>query len=186
MFSGWSLLDEYREALDRAPLSPESRRTCLSKVRQFLAWLAAAAVDGDPIGDAAARNWAVRDYRSHLQAVTKAAPATVNGALAAIDDFYARRGLGRANAEHADLPVQAPQALEKRAVLAGCVPSRRTRLRAIAGVLHYAGARISEAVRLDVNDVHVSARKGVLRILGKGEKVREVSVHPGVSVGTDP
>ena len=111
------LLDEYREALDRAPLSPESRRTYLSKVRRFLAWLAAADVDGDPLADAAARDWAVRDYRSHLQAVAKAAPATVNGALAAIDDFYARRGLGRANAERADLTDQAPRALGKRAVL---------------------------------------------------------------------
>lgn len=43
------LLDEYREALDRAPLSPESRRTYLSKVRQLVAWLAAADVDGDPL-----------------------------------------------------------------------------------------------------------------------------------------
>jgi len=81
------LLEEYRAELDRAPLSPESRRTYLSKVRQFLTWLGAAAVEGDPLIDAAARDWAVRDYRSHLQAVAKAAPATVNGALAAIDDF---------------------------------------------------------------------------------------------------
>jgi integrase/recombinase XerC len=39
-------------------------------------------------------------------------------------------------------------------------------------------ARISEAVGLDVDDVRLSARKGILRILGKGEKVREVPVHP--------
>jgi site-specific recombinase XerC len=176
-----SLLDEYREALDRAPLSPESRRTYLSKVRRFLAWLAAADVDGDPLADAAARDWAVRDYRSHLQAVAKAAPATVNGALAAIDDFYARRGLGRANAERADLKDQAPRALGKRAVLrwlraVEAHPSRRDR--ALAGLLFYAGARISEAVGLDVDDARLSARRGVVRILGKGEKVREVPLHP--------
>jgi site-specific recombinase XerD len=175
------LLDEYREALDGAPLSPESRRTYLSKVRRFLAWLGAAAVDGDPLADAAARDWAVRDYRSHLHAVAKAAPATVNGALAAIDDFYARRGLGRAHAERADLPGQAPRALDKRAALRwlrAVEAHLSPRDRALVGVLFYAGARISEAVGLDVDDARLSARKGVLRILGKGEKVREVPIHP--------
>jgi integrase/recombinase XerC len=138
-------------------------------------------MDGDPLADADARDWAVRDYGSHLQVIAKAPPATVNGALAAIDDFYTRRGLGRANAERADLPEQAPQALDKRAVLRwlrAVEAHLAPRDRALAGVLFYAGARISEAVALDVDDVRLSARKGVLRILGKGEKVREVPIHP--------
>jgi integrase/recombinase XerC len=175
------LLEEYRAQLARAPLSPESRRTYLSKVRQYLGWLAAAAVDGDPLADSAARDWAVRDYRSHLQAIAKAAPATVNGALAAIDDFYARRGLGRAIAERAALPDQAPRALDHRTVLRwlrAVETHLSPRDRALAGVLFYAGARISEAVGLDIVDVRLSARKGVLRILGKGAKVREVPIHP--------
>ena len=44
----------------------------------------------------------------------------------------------------------------------------------------YAGARIAETVGLDVDDVKISARKGTLRILGKGEKVREVPLHPSL------
>lgn len=175
------LFEEYRAQLARAPLSPESRRTYASKVRQFLAWLGSTAVDGDPLTEATARDWAVRDYRSHLQAVTEAAPATVNSALAAIDDFYARQGLGRANTKRADLPEQAPRALDQRAALRWlrAVEARLApRDRALAGVLFHAGARISEAVGLDVDDVRLSARKGVLRILGKGEKVREVPIHP--------
>jgi integrase/recombinase XerC len=113
--------------------------------------------------------------------VAKAAPATVNAALAAIDDFYARRGLGRATAERADLPAQAPRALDKRAILRwlrAVEAHLAPRDRALAGVLFYAGARISEAVGLDVDDARLSARKGVLRILGKGEKLREVPIHP--------
>jgi integrase/recombinase XerC len=70
-----------------APLSAETGRTYVSKVRQFLAWLAGADVEGDPFRQPAARDWAVRDYRTHLQAVSKRAPATVNNALAALDDF---------------------------------------------------------------------------------------------------
>lgn len=42
----------------------------------------------------------------------------------------------------------------------------------------YAGTRIAEVVALDVDDVGLSARKGVLRIYGKGERVREVPIHP--------
>ncbi|WP_442939451.1 hypothetical protein [Nonomuraea sp. SYSU D8015] len=41
---------------------------------------------------------------------------------------------------------------------------------------YYAGTRISELVTLDVDDVRLSARKGALRILGKGEKVRQVPI----------
>src|SRR6266851_4865612 len=109
-----AVLDDYAAALAGAPIAPESRRTYLSKVRQYLAWLAGAAVDGDPLTTSAARDWAVRDYRTHLQAVAKRAPRTVNNALAAVDDFYTRRGLGAANATRADLPKSAPRALSTR------------------------------------------------------------------------
>lgn len=123
----------------------------------------------------------MRDYRSHLQAVLKRRPATVNGALAAVDDFYIRRGLGPAQALRVDLPDAAPRALDHRAQIRylravdGC-PSPRDQ--AVALVPFYAGARISELVALDVDDVRYSARKGTLRILGKGERVREVPIHP--------
>ena len=146
-----------------------------------MAWLAAAETDGDPLGTVEGRDWAVRDYRSHLQAVLKRRPATVNGALAAVDDFYIRRGLGPARALRVDLPDAAPRALEPRVqvrylrAVDGC-PSPRDQ--ALALVPFYAGARISEVVALDVDDVRHSARKGVLRILGKGERVREVPIHP--------
>ena len=92
------VLDGYAAALRTAPLSEQTRRTYASKVRQFLAWLAGADLDEDPLADADGRDWAVRDYRTHLQAVLKSSPATVNNALAAVDDFYIRRGLGPANA----------------------------------------------------------------------------------------
>ncbi|MEV6864541.1 tyrosine-type recombinase/integrase [Streptosporangium subroseum] len=52
------------------------------------------------------------------------------------------------------------------------------RIRCIALVPYYAGTRISEVVRLDVDDVLLSARKGKLRLYGKGDKFREVDIHP--------
>jgi hypothetical protein len=64
--------------LARAPLSDETRRTYASKVRTYLAWLDSADVDGDPLTDPAARDWAVRDYRTHLAAALKRSNATAS------------------------------------------------------------------------------------------------------------
>ena len=152
-----------------------------SRKSPFEAWLGSAEVDGDPLDSADGRDWAVRDYRSHLQAVAKAKPATVNGALAAVDDLYIRRGLGPAAAARVEIPEAAPRALNKRAqirflrAVQGCSSPRN---QALALIPFYAGARISETVALDVDDIARSARKGIVRIYGKGERVREVPVHP--------
>ncbi|MCA2230019.1 integrase, partial [Nonomuraea sp. NEAU-L178] len=58
-------LDAYAAALERAPLSAETRRTYRSRVRMFLSWLAdhAASYSADPLADRQARDWGVRDYR---------------------------------------------------------------------------------------------------------------------------
>ncbi|MGI8592763.1 MAG: hypothetical protein ACR2ML_00035 [Solirubrobacteraceae bacterium] len=64
------MLDAYVVTLAAAPLAAQTRRTYASKVRQYLAWLALAETDGDPLNTADGRDWAVRDYRTHLQAVS--------------------------------------------------------------------------------------------------------------------
>ena len=176
-----AVLDAYTEALRSAPLSNQTRRTYASKVRQYLAWLADADLNRDPLASAEGRDWAVRDYRTHLQAVLKRSPATVNNALAAVDDFYIRRGLGAASAVRVETAAAAPRALDKRGQLrylraVQACPSPRDQ--ALALVPFYAGARISEIVALDIDDIARSARKGVLRIYGKGERVRHVPIHP--------
>jgi site-specific recombinase XerC len=175
------MLDDYAAALRSAPLSDQTRRTYASKVRQYLAWLAGAALDQDPLTSADGRDWAVRDYRTHLQTVLKRSPATVNNALAAVDDFYIRRQLGPASAARVEISAAAPRALDHRAQLRylRAVQARPSpRDQALALVPFYTGARISEIVALDIDDVARSARKGVLRILGKGERVRQVPIHP--------
>ena len=123
----------------------------------------------------------MRDYRTHLQAVLKRSPATINNALAAVDDFYTRRGLGPASAARAEITAAAPRALDQRAQLRYLREVQRCsspRDQALALVPFYAGVRISEIVALDVDDIARSARKGVLRILGKGQRVRHVPIHP--------
>jgi site-specific recombinase XerD len=176
-----TILRRYTEALRSAPLSTQTRRTYESKVRQYLAWLAMADLDGDPFKDKHGRDWAVRDYRTHLQTVLKRKPATVNSALAAIDDLYLRRGLGPARAARAELPTVAPRALEKRdsiRFLRAVERAPSPRDRALALTPFYAGTRLAETVALDLDDVRLSARKGLLRVVGKGEKIREIPIHP--------
>jgi len=176
-----AVLDDYTPALRTAPLSEQTRRTYASKVRQFLAWLDSADLDADPLTSTDGRDGAVRDYRTHLQTILKRSRATINNALAAVDDLYIRRGLGPASAARVEIAATAPRALDQRAQLRYIREAQRCpspRDQTIALVPFHSGARISEIVALDVDDVARSARKGVLRILGKRERVRHVPIRP--------
>src|SRR5207302_1322490 len=153
----------YVAQLKGSPVDDDTRRAYSSRVRQYLAWLGTAEVDGDPLADAHARDGAVRDYRVHLQTVARRAPATINTVLASIADFYVRRGLGAPDVARLDLPQRAPRALPARQgtrwlrAVQRCLNPRD---RVLALMPFYAGLRIGEAVALDVADVSPAARKG--------------------------
>lgn len=72
---------EYVAALRSAPVDEDTRRAYATRVRQYLAWLGATIVDGEPLDDPVARDWAVRDYRSFLQGVAKRKPGCERGAM---------------------------------------------------------------------------------------------------------
>src|SRR5689334_12306771 len=63
------LFADYQQQITRPgePLDADTVRVYASRVRQYLAWLAAAlddqTVEGDPLTDPSTRDWAVRDYR---------------------------------------------------------------------------------------------------------------------------
>jgi integrase len=181
------VLERYAAALAGVPLAEETKRTYLSRVRMYLAWLASPAaarrLGGDPLADPRARDWAVRDYRHWLlrEADPKRSARYANNALAALDDFYTRLGLGKADVARDDLPQIAPKALGRNAQLRWLRavedwPSPRNRLLAL--LPFYAGLRIGDAVALDVADIQMSARKGHLIVSGRGGKVRQVPIHP--------
>jgi hypothetical protein len=103
----------YQRWLARQPLSVNTRRTYLGRVRQYSAYLAACVNDyGNPLTDPHARDYAIRDFKSHLKKSIKAKPASVNLTLAALDSLYLFLGLGRSNVRREDLPQEAPRALE--------------------------------------------------------------------------
>lgn len=177
------VFDTYVASLSRpgGPLDADTVRVYCSRVRQYLAWLAGAAVNGDPLTNPAARDRAVRDYRTHLMTVARRQPSTVNAHLTAVDDFYRRCGLGPASARREDLPKAAPRALDQRAQLRWLRAAEQAppRDRALALVGFYAGLRIGETVALDLGDIRMSARKGHLVVrYGKGGRYREVPLHP--------
>jgi len=123
----------------------------------------------------------VRDYKRHVKASKRWSPASVNQALAAIDNFYRSLGVGRPEVPREDLPAVAPRALdedEQRAFLRAVDACPSARDRAMATVLFYTALRLSELVGLDVDDVSVSERRGRLTVRsGKGDAYREVPLN---------
>ena len=108
----------YQRALRGAPLAAATRAKYVSRVRGYLVWLATADADlGDPLEETSARDGAVRDWRAWAKTIARLRPATINNTLAAIDDFYTRRGLGPATARREALPQRAPKALTAREVV---------------------------------------------------------------------
>jgi hypothetical protein len=80
-----TVYDAYAAALDRAPLDDDSRRAYGSRVRVFLTWLDESGMDGDPLTDAYDRDFAVRDYKTHMKTVLSRKANTVNAHLTALD-----------------------------------------------------------------------------------------------------
>ena len=179
----------YAAQLALAPMSPESRRTYASRVRQYLAWLQATDLGADPLTEVPARDRAVRQWREHLVTSAGQAPATINIALAAVDDFYLRRGMGRTGTKRVHVPPARPQPLDRPAQLrwlraVQACPSARDR--ALADIPFYAGCRIAEVVRVDVGDLDVARPQGILTIRGRGrDRVREVPIHPRLRTDLD-
>jgi hypothetical protein len=104
---------DYEGWLSRQPLSANTRRTYRTRVRGFLEYLAATPAEyGDPLAEQHARDYTVRDYKTHLKTVGRARPSSVNLTLAAIDNFYRFMGMGKPDTKREDLPRVAPGALE--------------------------------------------------------------------------
>jgi integrase/recombinase XerC len=175
------LLDAYLQWLEGRPLAVRSREAYGHQVRRYLAWLGdRSPVDGDPLADGDARDWAARDYKRHLKAVERWKPASVNLALAALDSFYTQLGLGRPIVRREELSKSAPRAIteEEQRRLLRIGERAKARDRAIVVMLFYTGLRLAELVALDVDDVKTSARKGVVIVRsGKGDAYREVPLN---------
>jgi integrase/recombinase XerC len=174
------MLTDYRRHLERSPLAANTRIAYGRQVRTYLSWLEERGDCLDAaLGDSLGRDFAVRDYRSHLKDVHLSA-ASVNAALAALDHLYRFLELGPPAVRREQLPALAPRALsemELKAVLRAGERRGKPRDSAAIGLMALAGLRIAEVAALDVNDVALSARKGHVVVRhGKGDAARTVQL----------
>lgn len=175
------LLASYRRRLQRAAVADSTRVAYLRHARRYLAWLDDRPADerAQALTTPAGRDWAVRDWRRQLVEIDRLAPATVNAALAGVDDLYRHLALGPARrVPRQRLPEAAPRALEAdqlRRLLRAVEARGDRRERAVIALMAFAGLRVSEVAALASDDVTVTARTGraVVRS-GKGGHPRQV------------
>jgi site-specific recombinase XerD len=176
-----AVLAAYAVWLKRQPLATRSRDAYLAQVRSFLMWLAGSEHGPEALVDPHVRDWAVRDYKRYVKTDRRWAPASVNQALAAIDNFYRSLAAGRPEVLREELAQVAPRSLEEaeqRRFLRVVEASPSPRDRAMVTVFFYAGLRLSELAALEVADVEMSARRGRLKVrAGKGDAYREVPLN---------
>jgi len=167
--------------LTRQPLAARTRDAYLAQARDFVTWLAGSEHGARALVASDGRDWAVRDYKRYVKPTKRWGPASVNQALAAIDNFYRSRGAGRPEVVREELAQTAPRALteaEQRTFLRCVQASPSARDRAIATVFFYAGLRLSELGALEMTDVALSARRGRVTVrAGKGDAYRDVPLN---------
>ena len=167
--------------LERAPLAQRTKDAYGQHVAAYGAWLAGRPDGAKALADPKARDYAARDFKRHLKVDRGWKPASVNLALAAVDHFNRFLGLGPANVKREPLAQAAPRALsidQQRELVNGAAEDSRPRDRAIVTLLLYTALRLNELVSLDVDDVSISARKGLLVVKsGKGDLYREVPLN---------
>ena len=172
---------DYDGWLARQPLAARTRDAYLAQARDFVTWLAGSEHGARALVASDVRDWAVRDYKRYVKTTKRWGPASVNQALAAIDNFYRSRGAGRPEVAREELAQTAPRALteaEQRTFLRFVQASPSERDRAIATVFFYAGLRLSELGALDMMDVALSARRGRVTVrAGKGDAYRDVPLN---------
>ena len=178
-------LAAYDTWLDRQPLATKTRVAYRLQVHQYGAYLAQLPrTADDPLHTPFARDYAVRDYKTYLKTERQAKPTSVNLALAAIDHFHQFIGNDRPQVQRESLPAQAPRALtleEQKALLRAIERTPSVRDKAIAQLLFYTDVRLGECAALNLDDVRVSARKGVIIVRsGKGDTYREVPLNADV------
>ena len=165
------------------PLAERSRREYARNVRAYCAWLVdtpdRAGWQGDPLTDPLARDHAARDFRRYLQVERRAAASTVNLALASLDALYRCLGLGRPHVRRDKPALAGPRALDEAGQrrLLRAAEAAPIRPRSLVMLMLFTALRISETVALDVDDVRIMPRKGVLAVVGKGEVQREVPLN---------
>ena len=155
--------------LGRCKLAANTVRAYKRQTAAYVAWLAGNADHADAFSNVVGAEAAVTAWRRHLM-TSKAAPASINQALAAVTLLYTRAGL-RITVKRARVPRPGePDALTKteQGRVERVAARRGIRDRAIVATLLFAGARAGECGRLNAGDVTLTARTGHMRRRAQG------------------
>lgn len=91
-----------------------SRDAYLTQVGRFIGWLARSKHGAEALADPHVRDWAVRDYKRHVNTAKRSAPASVNQALTAIDVFYRSLAAARPEVPREELAPGRPPSARRR------------------------------------------------------------------------
>jgi integrase len=165
--------------LDRCKLSPNTVTAYRRQCRTYAAWLGEhPGKHPDAFADIVGAEAAVAAWRRHLLK-TRRGPATVNQALAAVTLLYEHAAGIRIAVKRARVPRPGePVALttQEQGAVERAADRRGPRDAAIIFFLLYTGARAEECASLEDEDLAITPRTGMVRLLGKGDEVRTVPI----------
>jgi site-specific recombinase XerD len=180
--------DQYRDHLYQKQKSQRTVKGYLSDVRRFAAWFEDAV--GEPFDPKSITDVDVAQYISFMRTVRKMKPASIARPIRALNSFFdwlVESNVVPTNPTQVSrLPKETkrpPKSLSeqemyrlRRAVHKG----RNARDIAVFEMLAGTGLRVSEVCHLELSDVTISERKGIVRVHGKGGKYREVPLNAEV------
>lgn len=161
------------------------------RVEKFAAWLEER---GDEYHDALTsehgRDYAVRDYRDELHDAHKYAVATIEFAVSAITHFYAEfLGMGKPRVPRQSPEYDEARGLEPKDLKRVLRAAERDGSRdfALVMLLYGCALRVSEAAKLDLDDLDIHERSGKVWVRNsKGGLSRKLDVPPAVRAAVRP
>lgn len=190
--AGREVLAAYETALRaETDMRPSTLRNYLSDLRQFAAWCEAGwAVDDGEDGafaPTAVTTPLLTRYRTYLQRTLRLRPASVNRALVSLKRYFAwasNAGVIQRNPATVVKLVTsekpAPRQLtdrEEDALVAAATAAGSPRDRTIIIMMLHTGLRASEVCGLRRVDVTLQSRSGVVAVIGKRNKYRDVPLN---------
>lgn len=173
------MLERYTDWLSRRDLSPNTERAYISRVTQFLSFVARhnrqESLSKSNNGDIALL---LDDYRSYLKEQLHMPPASVNSAWTAIQQFLDHHRVHRPQIQR-EREVRTPAGVltigEQQSLLRELESFPLSKHRAVVATFLLTGLRLGECSALDVDDLELTEPFAVVHAFSNGKK-RDVPI----------
>lgn len=198
--TGQQALDAYERVLrNEEDLSTVTIRNYLSDLRQFIAWCELTWTRGREeeqcFNPAAVTTPTITDYRAYVQHTIRLKPASINRSLISLKRYFALLSeTGQIKRDPAKVVKLVEQELspprhlsdqEEQALVAAVTETGSLRDRTIIILMLHTGLRAREVCTLTHSQVKLGKRSGVLQILGKRNKYREIPLNATARVALE-